>query len=398
MITSMRNLACLTGALSTLAVTAHPTGKPATSFNNGGQKTGGNSTYNNPVLPGWHSDPSCTSVPEWNNTVFCTTSSFVTFPGVPIFASKDLVNYKHVSNALHSTQQLPDFNNAPLGANSGMFASTLRYHKGTFYLITFDVLAGGVGGMLFETNNPYEPSSWTGPKMVNLTGTNIDPDLFWDTDGSAHTAFTTDRFAVEKFILQSDIDVETGAVGSAGADSATKAWNGTTGLFPEGPHKYIKDGKYYLLIAEGGTGLGHRASIARSEDVVNGPWVSDPQNPILTAVNTTNYFQSVGHADLFEDSNGNWWAMALSRRSGPEYIHFPMSREASLVPCRWTSEGWPVCSQVEGNMTGPLPAYNKDIKAQGYWVGDPDCYTFPKNSGMPLNFIHYGLPKSGDYQ
>lgn len=77
---------------------------------------------------------------------------------------------------------------------------------------------------------------------------------------------------------------------------------------------YKKDGYYYLMIAEGGTELGHHEAIARSNQTIWGPYEGYSGNPILTATNTTEYFQTVGHADLFQDPSGNWWASALATR------------------------------------------------------------------------------------
>lgn len=94
-------------------------------------------------------------------------------------------------------------------------------------------------------------------------------------------------------------------------------WNGTGGAHVEGPRLYKKDGWYYLLIAEGGTELAHAATIARSRDPF-GPYESYEGNPLLTNRNTSDYFQTVGHADLFQDATGRWWGVALSTRSGPE--------------------------------------------------------------------------------
>lgn len=59
-----------------------------------GLARGSNSTFYNPILPGFHPDPSCIFVPEWNHTFFCASSSFEAFPGIPIHASKDLKNWK----------------------------------------------------------------------------------------------------------------------------------------------------------------------------------------------------------------------------------------------------------------------------------------------------------------
>lgn len=124
-----------------------------------------NKTFHNPILPGWNSDPSCTFVKEWDNTFFCTVSSFLAFPGVPVYASKDLVNWKLASNALTRPEQLPELSRNSQ-QNEGIWASTVRFHEGTFYLITSYVSwyeGWGPIILLFTTTNPYDDASWTGP-------------------------------------------------------------------------------------------------------------------------------------------------------------------------------------------------------------------------------------------
>lgn len=93
-------------------------------------------SYKNPIITGSHPDPTCTFVAELDNTTFCTFSSFLTFPGLPVLASRDLVNWKQVSNALNRLEQLPALAFVPRGSTSGIYAPTLRYRDGTFYLLT----------------------------------------------------------------------------------------------------------------------------------------------------------------------------------------------------------------------------------------------------------------------
>ncbi|KAI3402269.1 hypothetical protein diail_199 [Diaporthe ilicicola] len=123
----------------------------------------GNKTFHKPIIPVWNSDPSCTFVKEWDNTFFCTVASFLAFPGVPVYASKDLVNWKLASNALTRPEQLPEPSRNSQ-QNEGIWASTLRYHEGTFYLITSYVSwyeGWGPKILLFTTTDPYDGASWT---------------------------------------------------------------------------------------------------------------------------------------------------------------------------------------------------------------------------------------------
>lgn len=339
-----------------------------------------NSSYTNPILPGWNSDPSCVFVPELDNTFFCTTSTFLVFPGIPVYASKDLQNWKLASHALSRAEQLPQLSGRRAASN-GIFASTLRYHEGVFYLITsyIDSEEDAPLLLLFNTTDPYS-STWSDPVIVENPGKDIDPDLFWDDDGKVY-------MAVAAGIYVSEIDIATGAA----IDTFT-VWNGTGERNPEGPHIMKKDGYYYLWIAEGGTENNHTVTIARATDV-HGPYEGYSGNPILTAKDTDNYFQTVGHADIFQDAAGNWWTIALATRSGPAWEIYPMGRETVLVPTTWEEGGWPVIDAVMGNMSGPLPPVNTDLPVDGPFWSDPDVVDFAPGSGIPSNFLFWQPPK-----
>lgn len=342
-----------------------------------------NKTFHNPILPGWNSDPSCTFVKEWDNTFFCTVSSFLAFPGVPVYASKDLVNWKLASNALTRPEQLPELSRNSQ-QNEGIWASTIRYHEGTLYLITSYVSwyeGWGPKILLFTTTDPYDDASWTGPLRVDNPANDIDPDIFWDTDGKVY-------MSVAAGIYVSEVDLSTST-----ATEPSRVWNGTGDRNPEGPHFYHKDDYYYLLISEGGTETNHSVTIARSEEF-EGPFVGAPQNPILTAKNTDRYFQTVGHADLFQDASGNWWGVALATRSGPEWEVYPMGREMVLFAVNWEEDEWPVLDPVLGTMTGPLPPTNRRVPGDGHWVDEPDVVDFGPGSDIPRHFFFWRPPKT----
>lgn len=272
---------------------------------------GHNSTYFNPILPGFHPDPSCIFVEEKDNTFFCASSSFLAFPGIPIHASRDLKEWKLISNALNRPSQLPDLASVR-NPSGGIWAPTLRYHRGLFYLFTtlvhegLPINASSRWDNFFVTSsNPFQPSSWSNPKHFSFEG--YDPSVFWDQDDRAYVTGAR-VWQISPGINQAIINLKTGRVGNV-----LNIWNGTGGLAPEGPHLYKKDGYYYLMIAEGGTGRNHQETIARSRNI-NGPYTSNPANPVLTNANTTSYFQAVGHADLFQDVEGRWRACALAIR------------------------------------------------------------------------------------
>ncbi|RHZ53915.1 uncharacterized protein CDV56_104868 [Aspergillus thermomutatus] len=347
-----------------------------------------NSTYTNPILPGWHSDPSCIFVPEQDNTFFCTVSTFLTFPGIPIYASKDLQNWKLVSNAFNRQSQVPRLaNETSQTQQDGLWAPTLRYRTGKFYLATSYVSmqpAFTAQGLLFTSDNPYSDDAWSDPMHFHLG--DIDPDLFWDDDGTVYVSYAG--------ISQQNLDLKTGATGPA-----YKIWSGSGGRTPEGPHIYKKDGWYYLSIGEGGTELGHRQTVARSRRV-SGPYEGYSGNPLLTNANTTEYFQTVGHADFFEDANGNWWGAALATRSGPQWTVYPMGRELVLFPVRWEEGDWPVVDQVRGRMDGwdlPSAGSCKGIPGDGAYVDASDDVHFAPGSSIPSHFLYWRFPKEDSF-
>ncbi|KAI0149481.1 glycoside hydrolase family 43 protein [Xylariaceae sp. FL1272] len=338
-----------------------------------------NSTYYNPILPGWHSDPSCVRVED---IFFCVTSTFISFPGLPIYASKDLLNWKLVSHAWNRDSQIPGASWNTSGQQEGMYAATIRHHDSVFYVICeyLGALADGNLGVVFKTLDPFNETTWS--DAVTFITHNIDSDLFWDDDGKVYMATQT--------VDLQEIDLETGAL-----TDPINIWNGTGGVWPEGPHIYKKDGYYYLMIAEGGTELGHSVTIARSRNIT-GPYEAYEHNPILTNRNTTEYFQTVGHADLFQDSRGNWWGVALATRSGPDWEIYPMGREAVLYPVTWDEGEWPILEPVRGVMNGwALPPRSRDLPGEGPFNSDDDVYDFAEGTDIPRNLVYWRVPREG---
>ncbi|KAH3275516.1 hypothetical protein KXW55_006888 [Aspergillus fumigatus] len=339
-------------------------------------------SYTNPLFPGWHSDPSCAYVAE-QDTFFCVTSTFIAFPGLPLYASRDLQNWKLASNIFNRPSQIPDLRVTD-GQQSGIYAPTLRYHEGQFYLIV-SYLGPQTKGLLFTSSDPYDDAAWSDPLEFAVHG--IDPDIFWDHDGTVYVTSAEDQM-----IKQYTLDLKTGAIGPV-----DYLWNGTGGVWPEGPHIYKRDGYYYLMIAEGGTELGHSETMARSR-TRTGPWEPYPHNPLLSNKGTSEYFQTVGHADLFQGGNGNWWAVALSTRSGPAWKNYPMGRETVLAPAAWEKGEWPVIQPVRGQMQGPFPPPNKRVpRGEGGWIKQPDKVDFRPGSKIPAHFQYWRYPKTEDF-
>jgi alpha-N-arabinofuranosidase len=282
-------------------------------------------TYHNPVIPGFYSDPSVCRVGE---DYYLVTSTFEYFPGVPVFHSKDLVNWEQIGHCIHREEQIPR------GIN--IFAATLRYHEGTFYMITTNITGGG--NFYVKATDPAGP--WSDPIWLKAGG--IDPDLYFDDDGRAYLITST-------FVLF-EIDIETGQLLTEG----NKVWNGTGGRYPEGPHIYKKDGFYYLMAAEGGTEEAHSETIARSHNIW-GPYTENPANPILAHANAAgqgNPIQGVGHADMVQAHDGSWWILFHGyRHIGGFGVHHTLGRETCLAPVTWPKNGWPV---VNGNGTATV--------------------------------------------
>ncbi|KAK3899782.1 glycosyl hydrolase [Staphylotrichum tortipilum] len=345
-----------------LGLTAAVSASPGPSHGPGHGKAP-NSTFYNPIFPGFYPDPSCIYAPERDDTFFCASSSFNAFPGIPIHASKDLQNWKLIGHVFNRQEQLPRLAETNR-STSGIWAPTLRYHDDTFWLVTTlvddDRPQSDISrwdNIIFKAKDPYNPKSWSNAVHFNFTGYDTEP--FWDVDGKTYIT-GAHAWQVGPYIEQAEVNLDTGAVGEWRI-----IWNGTGGMAPEGPHIYRKDGWYYLLAAEGGTGVNHMVTMARSKKI-GGPYESNPSNPVLSNANTTSLFQTVGHADLFHDANGNWWAVALSTRSGPEYLHYPMGRETVMTAVGWPKADWPAFTPISGKMSGwPMPPEATDIPGVG---------------------------------
>lgn len=353
-----------------------------------GPSSGKISRYTNPVLLGWHSDPSCVFVSELDDTFFCTTSTFLAFPGAPIYASRDLIDWKLASHALSRLEQFPGLATAA-DQGDGIYASTLRFRNGTFYLATAFLSGYNLPRLLiFSATDPYNHSAWSDPVDVSVSHYGYDPDLFWDDDGQLYVTYAGYNTTDNTEIMQATFDLATNTTGTW-----KTIWTGTGAPWPEGPHVYKKDELYYLLIAEGGTGLNHSVTIARSRNV-DGLYSNYADNSILTNNETATYFQTVGHADLFQDKDGNWWGVALATRSGPQWDVYPMAREMVLYPGTWSHGDWPNLEPVRGSMRGPLPHTDCDVPGTGPLANDGDNFDFGEMQTLPQNLMTWRPQKT----
>jgi xylan 1,4-beta-xylosidase len=302
-------------------------------------------TFSNPVIAGFHPDPSICRV---DADYYLACSSFEYFPGVPIFHSRDLVHWSQIGNALERPSQLPLDATTP--SSGGVYAPTLRYHDGRFWLIISNVSGGGT--VLFTTADPAA-GIWSDPiRLPGVTG--IDPDLAWDDEGRCWSTYAG--------IDQVRVDPETGQTLS----EPRRLWSGTPGVqFPEAPHLYRVGDYWYLLIAEGGTERGHGISVARGP-APDGPFEPCRANPILSHRSTGRPIQNTGHGDLVQAPDGSWWMVLLGARprGGTPGWHV-IGRETYLTPVTW-ADGWPVAGEVAPVMTAPpwpadpVPSVSRD--------------------------------------
>jgi xylan 1,4-beta-xylosidase len=291
-------------------------------------------TITNPVIAGFHPDPSVCRVGE---DYYLACSSFEYFPGVPVFHSRDLVHWTQIGNALDRPSQL----RLPPSTRSsgGVYAPTLRHHDGRFWLITTNVSDGGT--LLVTATDPAGP--WSDPVRVpGVTG--IDPDLAWDENGDCWCTF-----ASAEGIRQVRLDPQTGET----FGPPRRLWSGSPGAkYPEGPHLYRIGNDWYLLIAEGGTERGHGVAIARGP-APDGPFEPWSTNPILSHRSTDHPIQNTGHGDLVQAPDGSWWMVLLGARprGGTPGWHV-LGRETCLASVRW-ADGWPVEAELAAVMDPP---------------------------------------------
>ncbi len=309
--------------------------------------------YQNPILAGFFPDPSITRA---GDDYYLVNSSFSYSPGVPIFHSKDLVHWESLGHVLVTPKQLPLKNQR---VSRGIYAPTIRYHDGVFYMIT--TLVDVRGNFLVTATNPAGP--WSDPIELPEIG-GIDPDIFFDDDGRAYITHNEapigePLYQGHRAIWQWEFDLKSNKVlknsgrliVNGGTDIAKKP------VWIEGPHIYKINGWYYLLCAEGGTSFDHSAVIFRARSLKD-KFVPYENNPILTQRGLddarSNPITTVGHADLVQTKEGEWWAVFLGTRSY-EKKYFNTGRETFLLPVTWKDE-WPIILEKGKEVAYRLPA------------------------------------------
>lgn len=359
-------------------------------------------TFLNPILPGGYPDPSICKV---GDTFYIVNSSFEYFPGLPIHKSKDLINWELIGYGLHRQEQCTGaVNLVDIQSDGGIHAPTIRYHDGRFYIITTNVYYDEVNqstdfvNFIITAENPEGP--WSMPHVLE-GAPGIDPDIFFDDDGTVWYLGThspqNPNFEGEGEIWLQKIDLKNWSL----SGDRHYLWRGACGgVWVEGPHLYKKDGRYYLLVAEGGTSFNHAVMMAVS-DSITGPYSSNPRNPILSSrhLSYDNWVHSTGHADLIELDDGRWYMVLLGIR-GDQNRASNMGRETHLVPVQWEREPfwwkeikyeWPVAAPLTGKVErrSALPFANTAQRRRTSFVDTFDSGTLK----LDWNFRRVPLPE-----
>src|SRR5574344_673879 len=293
--------------------------------------------FYNPILQGCYPDP---SICRKGNDYYLVTSTFAMFPGVPIFHSTDLVNWKQIGHVLDRKSQLKV---EDCGISAGIYAPTIRYNANndTFYMITTQ-FSGGFGNIVVKTKDPMK--GWSDPIKLAFNG--IDPDIFFDDNGKAYIVHNDapDRgkelYEGHRVIKIWDYDVEKDSViqGTSkiivdgGVDITKKP------IWIEAPHMYKKNGKYYLMCAEGGTGDNH-SEVVFISDSPKGPFKPWNNNPILSQrhlpTDRPNKIDWAGHADIVEGQDGKYYGVFLGIRPNTANM-VNTGRETFILPVDWS--------------------------------------------------------------
>lgn len=294
--------------------------------------------FRNPILGGFYPDPGNVRVGE---DYYLVTSTFGWFPGIPVFHSRDLVNWTQIGNAIDRPDQL-DFK--ALELSRGVFAPTITHHDGLFYILNTCVDCGG--NFLVTATDPAGP--WSDPVWLPDLADAIDPSLFFDAEDQGwivnngppqgqpeydgHRAIWIQRFDATTKTTFGPRKV----LVNGGVDFASRP------IWIEGPNLILHNGWYYLVCAEGGTAEGHSQVVLRSRSP-DGPYEANPDNPILTQrglpADRPWPITSAGHADLVQTQNGDWWATFLAVRPYGD-DRYNTGRETYLMPVDWSGD-WP---------------------------------------------------------
>jgi len=283
--------------------------------------------FTNPILPGFHPDPSICRV---GDDYYLVNSSFEWYPGLPVYHSKDLVNWELIGYGMHRPLQveIP----AGVGNSGGVFAPTIRHHEGTFYIINTCIACKG--NFYITATDPAGP--WSDPVWLP-DAPGIDPHLFWDEDGRCYyvghgNLNKTQAWPDQQGVWMQQLDLGTGKL--TGQRKQLTHGHASNAVWTEGPHLFHIKGKYMLMVAEGGTDINHAVSIHVS-DSLWGPYLPLQINPVITHRHLGLDYPvwAVGHADLVETQKGDWWSVMLAKRRHEGYTL--LGRESWLAEVTW---------------------------------------------------------------
>jgi len=355
----------------------------------------------NPVLPGFHPDPSFLRVGE---DYFLATSTFEWWPGVRIHTSRDLIHWRHAAYALTRPSQL-DLRGNP--DSCGVWAPCLSYRNGTFHLVYSNVrttLGAFKDSHNYMVSAPAVTGPWSEPVFLNSIG--FDASFFHDDDG--RTWLVQMRWdhrpghdPFNGIYLQEYSHSEKKLIGES-----KRIFTGSSLHVTEGPHIYKVNGWYYLMVAEGGTFYEHAESIARSRSLT-GPYELSPHHPLLTSYNKPRDLpQRAGHASLVETPAGEWYLAHLCGRpiewqgpnrdsaGGYDTLHCPLGRETGIQQIEWTPDGWPRLAGG-GNApvwTVPAPKLTKPVAVP---APEPETDDFDRSELSPhLNSLRVPMDES----
>ena len=298
----------------------------------------------NPILRGFNPDPSIVRV---GDDYYVATSTFEWYPGVQIHHSRDLAHWRLLTRPLRRASQLNMLGDPD---SCGIWAPCLTYADGLFYLIYTDVkrygrttTAGASGASLRDFHNylvtsPSIDGDWSDPVYLNSSG--FDPSLFHDDDGRKYLVnmLWDHRPGQNRFagIVLQEYSVERHAL----VGDRRTIFAGTPLGLTEAPHIYKRNGYYYLLTAEGGTGWGHAVTMARSTSL-EGPFELHPDVYILSARHRPDSeLQRAGHADLVDTAAGETYMVYLCGRPLRNRGRCVLGRETAIQPMTWGLDGW----------------------------------------------------------
>jgi xylan 1,4-beta-xylosidase len=316
----------------------------------------------NPILTGFYPDP---SIVRAGSDYYLVNSTFSYFPGIPVFHSQDLKNWKQIGNVIDRPSQM-DFMGERL--TRGLFAPAISYYKGTFYVTCTDI--DHDGNFVVTAKNPAGP--WSDPvKIPQVRG--IDPSIYFDeaTD-KAYILYNSDApdrkplYSGHRTIRMYEFDYknlkvlgEEKQLVNGGVDLSKKP------VWIEAPHILQRHDWYYLYAAEGGTSVNHTEVVFRSKDVW-GPYVPYENNPILTQKglpeDRKDPVTSAGHAQFVEGPDGKTYAIFLAVRPY-EGDFYNTGRETFIAPVEWKDE-WPIINPDSKEIQYAYTADFKEVKQQ----------------------------------